>query len=176
MTISLMPADTRRRWYVVYSKPHREDYVQYHLLRRRLEVFFPRLQLPSSATRVRQIVPLFPNYLFVRLELPQQYSAALWCPGVRYLVNVNGTPVPLEDGVVEFLRQRADSQGIVALTTHFTVGQEVRVTRGPLEGLTGILQDPPDGKGRIRILMKLLNRDLQVQLPHDRVESQHYHA
>jgi len=172
MTVSPTPREAVRRWYVVYSKRYREDYVQYHLQQRQLEVFFPRLQLPPTAARLRHRVPLFPNYLFVRLELPQEYTAVLWCPGVRCLVSFNGTPAPLEDGVVEFLQQRADPQGVVSIARELTVGQEVRVTGGPLEGLTGIIQNPPDGKGRVRILMKLLNRELKVQLSCDRLESQ----
>lgn len=176
MTTSSTISETPRRWYVVYSKRYREDYVQYHLQRRKLEVFFPQLRLPPTAARVRSLVPLFPNYLFVRLELPREYIAVLWCPGVRCLVSFNDTPAPLEDGVVEFLQQRADAQGVVSIAHDLAVGQEVRVTRGPLEGLTGIIQNPPDGKGRVRILMRLLNRELKVQLSCDRLESQRHYV
>jgi len=170
MMANLMTGDTALQWYVVYSKRYREDFVQYHLQRRQVEVFFPQLQLPSPAARARHRVPLFPNYLFVRLDLPREYSAVLWCPGVRCLVSFNGVPAPLDDSVVEFLRQRADGQGVVSMAREFAVGQEVRVSTGSLEGLTGIIQDPPDGKGRVRILMKLLNRELRVQLSRDRLE------
>lgn len=169
-----MTRETVRRWYVVYSKPRREDYVHYHLLRRQLEVFLPRLQLPPTAAHAQHLVPLFPRYLFVRLALPHEYNTVLWCPGLKCLVSFNGTPAPLEEGVVEFLQQRADTQGIITIPSSLVVGQEVRVTKGALEGLTGIIQNPPDGKGRVRILMKLLNRDLKVQLSQDRVEGQQY--
>jgi len=44
--------------------------------------------------------------------------------------------------------------------------------RGPLAGLSGILQDPPDARGRVRLLMKLLNRDLRVMVPLEHVKSE----
>ena len=40
-----------RQWYVVYSKAHREEYAQYHLQRKGIEVFFPRLRLPFSSAK-----------------------------------------------------------------------------------------------------------------------------
>ena len=43
-------------------------------------------------------------------------------------------------------------------------GQEVEVIGGPFTGLLGIIQDPPDAKGRIKILLKLLSRQITVKL------------
>jgi transcription antitermination factor NusG len=37
-------------------------------------------------------------------------------------------------------------------------GQEVQVTDGPFAGLMAIIEDPPDAQGRVRVLMRLLNR------------------
>ena len=47
----------------------------------------------------------------------------------------------------------------------------MQVTSGPLAGLAGILQNPPDAKGRVQLLMKLLNRDLKVVVPLYQVQS-----
>ena len=62
-----MSQEVQRQWYVVYSKPNREEYAQYHLQRKGIEVFFPRLRLPVSSAKQRQVIPLFPNYLFVHI-------------------------------------------------------------------------------------------------------------
>jgi len=63
---------------VVYSKPARETYAQFHLAQKGLEVFFPQLQVPTPLATHRALVPLFPNYLFVRLQMPGRVS----CGGV----------------------------------------------------------------------------------------------
>ena len=167
-----MPGIPQRQWYVVYSKPAREASAQFHLAHKGLEVFFPQLQVPTPLPTHRTLVPLFPNYLFVRLRMPDEYHAVVWCPGVKRLVSFNDTPAPVDDAVVEFLQQRATAAGVLAAHSTLTVGAEVQVTHGPLAGLSGILQDPPDARGRVRLLMKLLNRDLRVMVPLEHVKSE----
>jgi len=72
---------------------------------------------------------------------------------------------------VEFLQQRATAAGVLKAHSTLAVGTAVQVTTGPLAGLSGILQDPPDAKGRVRLLMKLLDRDLKVMVPLHSVKS-----
>jgi transcription elongation factor/antiterminator RfaH len=159
-----------RQWYVVYSKPNREEYAQFHLQRKGIEVFFPRLQLPVAAIRQRQIIPLFPSYLFVQLSIPEEHAAVVWCPGVRCLVSFNGVPAPLDEKVVHFLKSQATKEGLISAHSNLIVGQEVWITDGPLEGLKGIIQQPPDAKGRVRVLMTLLNREMSVTVPITQVQ------
>ena len=166
-----MSQEVQRQWYVVYSKPNREEYAQYHLQRKGIRVFYPRLHLPVSSAKQRQIIPLFPSYLFVQLYIPAEHAAVIWCPGVRSLVSFNGTPAPLDDEVVDFLQSQTTTEGMIGAHSNLAVGQEVCITDGPLEGLKGIIQDPPDAKGRVRVLMKLLNRDLTVTVPIAHVQS-----
>jgi transcription elongation factor/antiterminator RfaH len=166
-----MSLEVQRQWYVVYAKANREEYAQYHLQRKGVPVFFPRLRLPVASARQRQIIPLFPSYLFVQLEDPHQHAAVVWCPGVRCLVSFNGMPAPLDESVITFLKSRTTEDGIIGALSNLSVGQEVSITNGPLEGLKGIIQHPPDAKGRVRVLMKLLNRDLAVTVPITHVQS-----
>ena len=168
--ISSVHESSDSQWYVVYSKPRREEFARSHLCRKGLEVFFPRLALPHSRLRQNQIVPLFPNYLFVRLQLPEEYRYALWSPGVRTIVNFNGTPAPIDERVITFLKKEADMEGIIEGRSSLTVGQEVRIKGGPFDGLIGVIQNPPDARGRVNILMQLLNRQLKVSIPVQLVE------
>jgi len=166
-----MDLPEQRQWYVVYSKPGREAHAHSHLAQKGLEVFFPQLQVPTRLPFQHTLVPLFPNYLFVRLQLPEDYYAVIWCPGVKRLVSFTGVPAPVDDAVVEFLQQRATAAGVLKAHSTLVVGTAVQVTTGPLAGLSGILQNPPDAKGRVRLLMKLLDRDLKVMVPLHSVKS-----
>lgn len=153
-----------RRWYVVYSKPRKEETARFHLVHKGLETFFPRLLLPGRSLKCQRIVPLFPNYLFVRLCTPEEYNYVRWSPGVRCVVNFNGTPTPIDDMVVSFLKKRANPEGIMEACVNLVIGQEVRITEGPFEGLIGIIQNPPDAKGRVRILLELLGRQVKAEV------------
>jgi transcriptional antiterminator RfaH len=161
-----------RQWYVVYSKPQKEDYATFHLQSKGLEVFFPRLLLPETSRARRRVVPLFPNYLFVRLNLlTDEYYWALWSPGVSRIVSFNGHAASIEEPVINILRLRADKQGIIPARCTLQRGQEVRISGGPLEGLLGIIQEPPSARGRVKLLLKLLNRQMNVEMPLHLVDS-----
>jgi transcription antitermination factor NusG len=152
-------------WYVVRSKPHKESYAQIQLELRRIDVFMPKLALPQYVKHRRTVVPLFPSYLFVRLALPHRYHDVLWAPGIQGFVAGNGGPLPLDDGAVEFLRDRATPDGVIGAEPKLRPGQEVEILEGPFAGLIGIITRPPDTKGRIKVLMQLLNRAVTVDVP-----------
>ena len=164
--------DTQRNWYVVYSKPRKEEQVQLHLGLKGIETFFPRLQLPGSASRGRSITPLFPNYLFVRVNLATESHYVIWSPGVKRIVSFSDTPIPLEDSVVQFLRERASAQGIIRAHSQLKPGQQVEIAGGPFDGFTGIIENPPNAQGRVKILLKFLSRQISVKLGVEFVRNQ----
>jgi transcriptional antiterminator RfaH len=161
--LTTIPQD--RLWYVVYSKPRREEFAQIQLRRKGLEVFFPRLASPHCQSGQSQCIPLFPNYLFVRLQLPEEYNYALWSPGVKTIVSFNGIPAPIDEKIINFLQQKSSPEGVIPGQPHFAIGQEVCINGGPLDGLLGIIQNPPDARGRVGILMQLLNRQIKIDVP-----------
>jgi transcriptional antiterminator RfaH len=156
-----------RHWVVVYSKPRKEESAQFHLQRRGIEVFAPRMLLPAYLERRSRLVPLFPNYLFVRLDPVVDFYTVLWTPGVsRFVTAQGGAPAQLDDAIVTFLRERADAGGVITARADLKVGAQVEVTRGPFEGLIGIITRPPDAKGRVKVLMQLLHRQpVRVDIP-----------
>ena len=92
-----------RRWYVASTKPRSEEIAHFHLLGRGIEVYYPKLFLPIANRSGRQLLPLFPNYLFVRIDVSSgEYSQVEWCQGVKKLVRFGGAPAPVEDSVIDF--------------------------------------------------------------------------
>jgi transcriptional antiterminator RfaH len=156
---------TATGWYAVYSKPQKEELAKFHLRLKSVETFFPRLLLPKFARKRKRIVPLFPNYLFVHINLRREYYTVLWTPGVKRFVSYNDIPARLDDSIAEYMMRQADSEGIVTARPELKVGQEIRVCGGSFDGLMGMLVEAPDAKGRIKVLMKLLNRETNVELP-----------
>src|SRR5688500_15194073 len=145
---------SERQWYVVYSKPQKEDYARFHLSCKGLEVFFPQLLFPYSAKKRKRLVPLFPNYLFVRLTLfSEEFSYAKWSPGVSRFVSFNGVPACIHDSIVDFFMSQINGDGVIEARPNLRSGQEVRITGGPFDGLVGIIQDALNAKGRIKILL-----------------------
>lgn len=162
--------DDSHQWYVVRSKPRREAYAQEQLLRRGVETFLPRI-LEATGPRLEPAIgPLFPGYLFARLDLLTQYNSVIWAPGVRNFVAFGEIPAAVDPAVVEFLRERCGEEGVVRVVRTFQDGDVVRIVRGPLGGLVGIVQGEVSGQTRVRILMELLRRRTQVSVPVQIVE------
>ena len=159
-----------RDWYVVSSKPRREAYAQDQLLRRGVESFLPRILEPGRGRLEPTVGPLFPGYLFARIDLLTQYNSVIWAPGVRSFVAFGEVPASVDPEVVSFLQTRCGSEGIVRVVRTFHDGDVVRVTRGPLGGLMGVVDGHVSGQARVRVLMELLRRRTQVSVPSQLLE------
>ena len=159
------PSPSAAPWYVLYSKPHGEGVAELHLRRKGFDVFYPKLELPPYAA-TRRSVPLFPGYLFARVDLARQWHEVAWTPGVKRLVGAAGVPTPIESNIVTFLKENAEADGCLRARPDLRRGQEVQITDGPFAGLMAIVENPPDARGRVRVLMRLLNsRPVAVRMP-----------
>jgi transcriptional antiterminator RfaH len=157
-------------WYVISTKPRREQFAQEQLGRRDVQTFLPRILEPGRVGIKPVVAALFPSYLFVRIDLEQQYFDVVWTPGVRKFVGFETLPCPVDDAVVDFLCARVGHEGILKPVSNFKQGDVVRIKRGPFEGLVGIIENPGCGQGRVRVLMELLRRQTRVDVPQQIIE------
>lgn len=158
------------QWYVVRTKPRREEYAQDQLARRGIHTFLPRILEPSRWRLEPVVGPLFPGYLFAHLCLESQYTRVVWAPGVRNLVAFGDEPTPVLPEVIEFIRQRCGPEGVVRALPTFHDGDCVRVKTGPFEGLVGIVDGRVSAQRRVRVLMELLRRQTRVTVPVEMLE------
>jgi len=159
-----------REWYVVRSKPRREAYAQDQLLRRGVESFLPRILEPARGRLDATVGPLFPGYLFARIDILTQYNSVIWSPGVRSFVAFGEVPAAVDADVIGFLQTRCGAEGVVRVVRTFHDGDVVRVTHGPLGGLLGVVEGHASGQARVRVLMELLRRRTQVSVPSQLLE------
>ncbi|MGC2530309.1 MAG: UpxY family transcription antiterminator [Candidatus Acidiferrum sp.] len=128
------------RWFAVHTYANHEKRVASQCLARDLEHLLP---LYSSVRRwkdrcVHLDLPLFPGYIFVRIALVARLRV-LEVPGVVRLIGSNGQPQPLPEQEIEMLRTRLKNASRIEPHAYLTVGTRVRIVRGPLRGVEGIL-------------------------------------
>jgi transcriptional antiterminator RfaH len=157
--------DSQKNWLAVYTKPQREIFAQTNLRLRGIETFFPKLALPRTAKRTMRVVALFPSYLFAHCEIGRDLSSVVWCPGVRRVVSFNGSPAVVDDATVEFLMSQTGADGVIASRCNVEVGQHVSIRGGAFNGLIGIIHQPPSARGRVKVLLQILNRQTHVDVP-----------
>lgn len=159
---------TLERWYVVQTKPRREERVVSWLNQRgRLPLFLPRLESIRRARgrRVRSVEPLFPSYLFVRVApATEHWNMVRWAPGVKRIVGVGDQPVPVPDEAVELVKARCQADGVIPWQPTLAPGTRVRITNGPLAGLVGVLDRPASRAERVHVLLELLRTVATVEV------------
>lgn len=98
-----------KHWYVVRSK-HRDEVLLWHqLCSRGIEVYLPRVSTMSMKRRPGTVQPLFPGYVFVRVDLGAGTRSALqWMPGASGFVCFGGKPAFISDCMLRKIQQCAD--------------------------------------------------------------------
>lgn len=82
-------------------------------------------------------LPLFPGYLFVQIP-PAQSLRVLELPGVVKLVG-SPRPQPLEQEEIDRIHQWCSFPHLLQPHPYLQIGERVRVCRGPLADIEGIL-------------------------------------
>jgi len=158
-------AAEQAEWFVVRTKPRKEDLVERSLARRGVAVFCPRVLEPVGWQDDWATVPLFPGYAFVRIDLRQEYSVVAWAPGVSGFVSFGSMPNAVQPEIVDYLMQETGDDGVIRPAARLRPGDHVRIKRGPLAGLVGIIDKRCSERGRIRVLMAFLRESAPVELP-----------
>jgi transcriptional antiterminator RfaH len=156
-------------WFIARTKPQREAYAQENLELRRLEVFLPRVievDFENRSLGRRRPAPLFPAYLFVRMNFPLDYYRVIWTPGVRDLVALGNGPIPVGEAVVEAIRCRCDPNGVVRLPpAPWSPGDRVEIPSGPFAGLLATVVAVMPRRRRIKLLIDFLAQQTPVEMP-----------
>lgn len=157
------------RWYVVHTQPQGEIRAKANLERQGYCVYLPRCRKWRRHARRTEIVaaPLFPRYLFVRLDIEsQRWRPVLSTLGVANLICRGGAPMPVPEGIVEAIKAHEDAGHFVDLARQasFRLGDKVQVMAGPFADHVARFEGLDDAQ-RVTLLLKLLGRELRISVP-----------
>jgi transcription antitermination factor NusG len=151
-------------WYAAYTSANHEKRVAEQLARRNVDHFLPLYEAVRrwKDRRVRLQLPLFPGYVFVRLPASERLRV-LQVSGVSQLVGCGNKPVSLPDEEIESLRRGANGNLRMEPHPYLAEGRKVRIMRGPLTGMEGILLRR---KGNFRLVLSvdLIRRSIVVDV------------
>src|SRR5262245_23757018 len=109
-------------WYVALTKSGEEDRAELNLTNLGWEVVCPRVK----NRRRGSVEPLFPRYLFVRTDVAANFGKISSTRGVVRLVGGSDGPWTVDGHIVQSLRDRLDSDGIL-VSRPCTNGDRVRL-------------------------------------------------
>lgn len=159
------------RWFALYTTCRHEKRIAQHLSQREIEHYLPLYQADRKwrdGSRVTLDLPLFPGYIFVRIQRSQRVSV-LSVPGALSVVGgTGGEPAPLPDGAIEALRwglieHRVEPHPLLR------VGQFARIRSGAFAGMEGIVVRKKSGF-RVVLTLEQIMQSVAVELDEEDVE------
>lgn len=162
-----MNVSSSSAWYVAQTQPHSEAKAGANLAQQGFEIYLPRYQRTVRHARRVNLVraPLFPNYLFVKIDLEtQRWRVINSTVGVKRLVGHDGAPARIPNSVVEDLKENEAVDGfasIVSPVVRFKAGDAVRMLNGAFDSCRGIFQGRTDHE-RVALLLEMLGRKVRV--------------
>jgi len=157
------------RWYTIRTKPKKEAAVADWLGALNVEVFLPWLRCRRRlGTRYQwALAPLFPGYLFCRLDLILSGKAARYSPGVQDFVKFGTRFDEMEEGILQGLRERCP-EGVARVEPRlYRSGETVMIKEGPFAGLEALFERDMKGSERVAVLLELLGRRTKLVLSSD---------
>ena len=170
LAFNLPSALTARQWFAIYTLPQNERAVLRQLEVRQLEAFLPTYEVIKvwrNRQQVRLARPLFPGYLFVRVDRRERIRV-LEARGVLSIVGNSRGPLPLDSTEIECLRSGA-SRSRLEPFREIPIGSRVRVKCGPLKGVEGILVHRKNSF-RFVLTVELINQSAALEIAPEDLE------
>jgi transcription antitermination factor NusG len=133
-----MPADSP--WWALYTRHQHEKTIADMLSAKGFEVFLP---LYESVRRWKDrsktlTLPLFPCYVFVRGEIDRRLQI-MTTPGIHMILSNGERFATIAEAEIDVIRKTIQQPSHVEPHPFLKCGERVRVIRGSLEGVEGIL-------------------------------------
>jgi transcription antitermination factor NusG len=138
---SEMPTtDHLSNWWAIYTRHQHEKVVADMLFAKNFEVFLPVYESMRRWKDRKKLIslPLFPCYLFVKGGLNRKLQAVT-TPGVHMILNRGERVATIPEAEIEAIRKAVEGRYRVEPHPFLKCGERVRVVKGSLEGVEGIL-------------------------------------
>jgi transcription antitermination factor NusG len=157
-------------WWALYTRHQHEKTVAGVLSAKGCEPFLPLYEsIRQWKDRKKAVLlPLFPGYVFVR-SCDDRRLQVLSTPGVHVILSKGERDALLSDEEIQAIRKSVAEPTRVEPHPFLKCGERVRVLRGPLEGVKGILVRK---KGHVRLVLSvdMLAQSVGVEISASDVE------
>jgi transcriptional antiterminator RfaH len=167
--VSIYGGAAAHHWYALRVKSNREKIVSTALECKGYERFLPLYRVQRRwSDRLKDVeLPLFAGYVFCRMD-PMRRLPVLTIPGVLSLVGTTQTPLPVADQEIAALQTIAGAGIPTAPWPFLQAGQRVRIERGALRDLEGLLVEVKN-QFRVVVSVSLLQRSVSVEVDRDSI-------
>ena len=158
-----------KNWFLAQLKPNCVNIANINLTRQGFQTFIPRVEetRKRNGKFVNTIMPLFPGYIFVNLNVANGLWRAINSThGITRLVSFGNTPAAVPVGLVSKLMLRCDTNAKLLPSETLRNGDMVNFTKGPFTNFVGMVENiTPDR--RVWVLIELMGRKIRVAIEKD---------
>ena len=154
-------------WVLIYTKAKEEKKATDNLRNQGFKTFLPLIAHANKNDNFKSLVPLFPRYLFVQVNLELDNLASIKSSyGVSHIVMFSNKLTFIPNNVIKFIQDRLDKaaeykEDVAIFDYH--EGDRVSIKEGLFAGLDAIFLSKKS-KDRVRLLLNLLNTSTVVEL------------
>lgn len=113
-----------------------------------------------------------PGYVLVRMEMnTRTYHLIHSINRVTGFLGQQGKPSPMRDEEVNLILNRVEEgQDAPRNLIRFETGEQVKVTDGPFEGFSGMVEEVDEDHSRLKVMVSIFGRPTPVELEFTQVQ------
>jgi len=176
-------SNPNHKWYIVHAYSNFEKKVAENIREQAraqgLEDSFSEILVPTEdvveirrGRKVNAERKFFPGYVLVKMDLSDEaYHLIKNTPKVTGFLGSGSKPVPVsEKEVARIIGAIEEGVERPKPTIQFDIGETVRVTDGPFQSFSGVVEQVDEERARLRVTVSIFGRATPVELEYDQVE------
>lgn len=181
-----MSDQPEKRWYVIRAISGKEkkvkQYLESEIVRQNLQDYIAQVLIPTekvyqvrNGKKISKERNYFPGYVLVEAILLGEVAHVIKnIPDVLGFLGTKGEAEPLRASEVNRILGKVDelSEQGEEVNVPFIVGETVKVTDGPFNSFSGIIEEINDEKKKLKVMVKIFGRKTPLELGFMQVEKE----
>lgn len=172
-----------KRWYIVQAYSNFENKVAAAMMERvasaGLEEQFEEIVVPTEKVvevrRGRKVDAerkFFPGYILAKVDLTDEaFHLIKNTPKVTGFLGSANKPMPIPEAeAMRILQQVQEGVERPKPSISFEIGEQVRVSDGPLASFSGHIEEVDEERARLKVAVSIFGRPTPVELEYNQVE------
>jgi transcriptional antiterminator RfaH len=154
-------------WYLIFTKVNEEAKIAKQFTDAEIEHLCPKLK--TSRLRMRRLVtitePLFPRYMFIRIDLEEKFRTIKYTRGVVGFIDFGYGPVPVDEAIVNEIRAK-EKNGYIEVNNkrRYRKNESLRVKKGILKDMDVIFDEYLSGEERVSLLINNISSNIRLNI------------
>lgn len=180
-------SEIEKKWYVLRAIGGKEkkvkEYIESEIANHKLQEYVSQVLIPAekvyqirNGKKISKERNFFPGYVLIEAALVGEIPHILKnVPNViGFLTDREDEPTPLRSSEVNRILGKVDelTEANEEINIPFFVGETVKVSDGPFNGFTSVIEEVNEDKRKLKVMVKIFGRKTPLELSFLQVEKE----